>query len=429
MKNLLCMARAMAKVLTLSDIDAAGKTVLLRVDINSPMDPKTKEFLDVTRIRAIVPTLNKLKSSKVVILAHQSRPGKYDFTSTLVHARELGRLIGRKVQWVSDIHGPKAMKAIESLNNGDILMLNNVRMDDEEHIKGDFHSLSETKFVQHLASIADVYVNDAFACAHRGSASIIGFTTHIPCVAGLLMGKELEKLDQALEEPARPCLAILGGVKVDDSIQVAQNMLDNNIADEIWATGGVANVFFHAKGIDIGKENVDFLIKSSEGAWNHVVDIATSLLANFSEKIKLPIDVAVNIENNRVDIPLSKLPFDAPIHDLGIKSIFEISTAIKQSGTVILNGPAGVFEHKDFALGTIEILNACAESKAYTVMGGGHTATLVAKMNLSNKMGHVSTGGGACLDYIAGRPLPGIVSLESSAELFSLELTKALGTK
>ncbi len=424
MKNRLRFVLTMAKVLTLSDVDIAGKTVLLRVDINSPMDPQTKEFLDVTRIRAIVPTMNKLKGAKVVILAHQSRRGKFDFTSTLGHARELGRLLGRKVQWVNDIHGERAMQAIEQMSNGDILMLNNVRMDDDELLKGDMNTLGDTNMVQHLASIADVFVNDAFACAHRGSASIVGFTSHIPCVAGVLMGKEIKKLDQALEQPVRPCLAVLGGVKIDDSIEVAQNMLRNKIADEIWATGGVANVFFHAKGIDIGKENIDFLIKAAEGAWEHVVDIATSLLANFSEKIRLPIDVAVNVENNRVDIPLDKLPFDAPIHDLGIKSIFEISTAIKQAGTVILNGPAGVFENSDFALGTYEILNACAESNAYTVVGGGHTATLVSKRKLAHKMGHVSTGGGACLDYIAGRALPGVVSLESSATLFSMELTK-----
>ena len=387
------------------------------------MDPRTKEFLDFTRIKAIIPTLNKLRSSKVVVLAHQSRPGKDDFTSTLVHARELGRLIGRKVKWVNDIHGEKAMNAIETLIDGDILMLNNIRMDEEERIKGDMNALSETKLVQDLASIADVYVNDAFACAHRASASIIGFSKHIPCIAGLLMGKELHHLDKALDQPKRPCVSILGGVKIDDSIQVAQHMLHNNIADEIWATGGVANVFLHANNIDIGKENLEFLVTSAEGSWDYVVEIATSLMNNFSEKIRIPSDVALNIENNRIDVSIDELPLGAPIHDLGIHSIKEISNTIKLAGTVILNGPAGVFENNDFALGTIEILNACAESQAYTVMGGGHTATLVTKRKLHDKMSHVSTGGGACLDYIAGRPLPGVVGLETSAELFSFELT------
>ena len=190
----------MAKVLTLDDVNPDGKTVLLRVDINSPLDPATKTFLDDTRIRAILPTLQRLSKAKVILLAHQSRPGKDDFTSTLGHARELGRLLGRPVKWVSDIHGAKAMEAIEALKPGQLLMLNNVRMDEEEaNLKGDAASMAETQLVQRLSSVADMYVNDAFACAHRASPSIVGFASMIPCVAGELMGNELRKLDQALE--------------------------------------------------------------------------------------------------------------------------------------------------------------------------------------------------------------------------------------
>ena len=201
----------MARVLTLDEVNLDGRTVLVRVDINSPLDPVTNLFLDDTRIRRILPTLNRLSKSKVVLLAHQSRPGKMDFTSTLGHARELGRLLGRNVKWVDDIYGKKALTAIELMEDGDLLMLNNVRMDEEENnVKGDFATLSETRIVQNLSLIADAFVNDAFACAHRSSPSIVGFTNTIPCIAGELMNHELAKLSQALDDPKRPCIAAWG---------------------------------------------------------------------------------------------------------------------------------------------------------------------------------------------------------------------------
>ena len=423
MKNRTLVGETMAKVLTLDDVNVEGKTVLLRVDINSPLEPATKTFMDDTRIRAILPTLQRLVKAKVILLAHQSRPGKDDFTSTLGHARELGRLLGRQVKWVDDIHGPKAMKAIEELEPGQLLMLNNVRMDhDEASMKGDSAAMADTQLVQRLSSVADMYVNDAFACAHRSTPSIVGFASMLPCVAGELMGNELRKLDMALETPKRPCLAVLGGIKVDDSIQVADNMLRNGIADALWPTGGVANLLLDLAGYDIGEGNRSFLMNEMGKNAQATIQQARTLVLDHGDKIHLPVDLAANIEGNRVDIPIDKFPLDAPFQDIGINSVFHLSAAIKQAGTIILNGPAGVFESTDFALGTVEMLNACAESPGYAVMGGGHTATLVAKMGLAGKMGHVSTGGGACLDYIAGRPLPGVVALVQSAVAFGVDL-------
>ena len=417
----------MAKFLCLDDLNLEGKTVLLRVDINSPLDPETKAFLDDNRIRAIVPTLNKLTKSKVVILAHQSRPGKLDFTSTLGHSRELTRILGRQVQWIDDIHGQKALDKIDKLDDGDILMLQNVRMDDEEiSTKGSFEILGETKLVQTLSGIADIFVNDAFACAHRGTPSIVGFTLHLPCIAGELMRNELEKLSRAMDNPARPCLAVMGGIKVDDSINVADNMLRKGIADELWVTGGVANLLVEISGVDIGKGNHDFLVKELGKKWNETVECAKGILNDFSDKIHLPVDLAANVEGNRIDLNLEDLPVDAPLFDLGLKSTVRLSAAIKNAGTIILNGPAGVFEMEDFALGTIEMLNACAESKGFAVMGGGHTATLVMQRGLESKMGHVSTGGGACLDFMAGKTLPALLSLETSARHFETSVTKTI---
>ena len=417
----------MAKVLTLDEVDLDGRTVLVRVDINSPLDPINNVFLDDTRIRRIIPTLNKLTKSKVVLLAHQSRPGKKDFTSTLGHSRELGRLLGRNVKWVDDIYGKKALTAIENLEDGELLMLNNVRMDDgETNTRGDFLTMSETMMVQNLSMIADAFVNDAFACAHRSSPSIVGFTNVLPCVAGELMNYELSKLGQALDNPKRPCIAVLGGIKVDDSVVVADNMLREGVSDHVWVTGGVANLFLHLSGIDLGDLNVNFLKNEIGDAWGETIATASALLKDFPECIIMPSDVALNITGNRVDHPLKDLPIEAPIFDLGITSVQSLSKAIKSAGTIILNGPAGVFEMSDFALGTIEMLNACAESEGYSVIGGGHTATLVSQRGLTNKMGHVSTGGGACLELLAGRTLPGLASLEESAKQFRFSISKPL---
>lgn len=417
----------MAKFLCLDDLNLEGKTVLLRVDINSPLDPETKAFLDDNRIKAIVPTLNKLTKSKVVILAHQSRPGKLDFTSTLGHSRELTRILGRQVQWVDDIHGQKALDKIDKLVDGDILMLQNVRMDEEEiSTKGSFAALGETKLVQTLSGIADIFVNDAFACAHRGTPSIVGFTLHLPCIAGELMRNELEKLSKAMDNPSRPCLAVMGGIKVDDSINVADNMLRKGIADELWVTGGVANLLVEISGVDIGTGNHDFLVRELGKKWKETVECAKGILNDFPDKIHLPVDLAANVEGNRIDLNLEDLPVDAPLFDLGLKSTVNLSTAIKNAGTIILNGPAGVFEMEDFALGTIEMLNACAESKGFAVMGGGHTATLVMQRGLESKMGHVSTGGGACLDFMAGKTLPALLSLETSARHFETSVTNTI---
>jgi len=239
------------------------------------------------------------------------------------------------------------------------------------------------------------------------------------------MQQEIEALNRALLEPARPCLAVLGGIKVDDSIQVADNMLRAGTADEVWFTGGVANLMIELAGTDIGAQNHDFLVRELGPAWHPTIEMAKSLLLDFGDRLHLPVDLAANVEGNRVDLTLDDLPVAAPLFDMGLTSIRRLSAAIKSAGTVILNGPAGVFEMEDFALGTVEMLNACAESEAFTVMGGGHTATLVVKRGLASRMGHVSTGGGACLDFMAGRPLPAIVSLEASALHFQ---TPNLGT-
>jgi len=414
----------MARVITMDEVRLEGKTVLLRVDINSPLHPNTKAFLDDTRIKAILPTMRKLAKSKTVIMTHQSRPGKSDFTGTLGHARELGRLLGKAVKWVDDIHGDKALAAIEEMQVGDILMLNNIRMDAQELSMKDntFESLLDSQIVTRLSSVVDVFINDAFACAHRNSPSITGFTHAIPCVAGELMNKEIRALQKASEQPERPCIAILGGIKVDDSVGVADNMLRTGITDQVWVIGGVANLFLMCNGVDIGSPSESFLRNELGDNWDETVENIEALLRDYPEQIIMPEDLAANIGGNRVDTPISALPVEASLIDLGVMSTLKMSKAIKEAGTVILNGPAGVFEMDDFAFGTIEMLNACSESSAYTIMGGGHTATLVAQMGIAEKMGHVSTGGGACLNFLAGRSMPALAGLAQSALQFDVEI-------
>ena len=414
----------MGRVLTLDDVRLEGRTALLRIDLNSPLHPETKMFLDDTRIKKAMPTLNRLTKSKVVLLVHQSRPGKDDFTSTLGHARELQRISGRPVQYVDDIHGDDALAAIDAMNDGDLLMLNNVRWDEEEMSRMDdsFEQLSDSRIVDRLSGVADVFINDAFACSHRNSPSITGFTHVLPCIAGELMQKEINAMQKVLHEPARPCIAVLGGIKVDDSVKVAKNILKDDIIDELWVTGGVGNLFLHYSGINIGNATVEFLHNELKDSWEDTIAIIEELLVEHKNKIVLPVDIAANIEGNRVDLDIHELPIEAPLFDLGIQSTLNLSSAIRNAGTVILNGPAGVFELPDFAFGTIEMIHACAESDGFVVIGGGHTATLINQRGLANKIGHISTGGGACLNFLAGEKLPAIEGLMASAEKFGVSI-------
>ena len=416
----------MGAIRTLDDVFLDGKTVLLRIDGNSPLHPINNSFLDDSRLKGVIPTINKLTKTKLIILTHQSRPGKKDFTSTSGHAREFQRLLGRAVKFVEDICGEKAFSAIEEMNIGDILLLNNVRMNQEELDckTNDFESQMDTYFVQRLSSIADVFINDAFACAHRNSPSITGFTYALPCIAGTLMMNELNSLGNAMKNPKKPCIAVLGGIKVDDSVKVAKNMLKENIADKILVTGGVANLFLELSGINIGEINREFLKKELGNKWGKTCEDISEIISNYSEKIVMPTDVALNVNGKRIDIGISQLPTEHQVFDLGIQSTFTASSEIKNAGTIILNGPAGVFELDDFKFGTMEIINACAESKAFVVVGGGHTATLINNLGLSKQIGHVSTGGGACLEFLAGEKLFAIKSLEISAKRFGLTIKK-----
>ena len=416
----------MGSVLTLADAGLAGKRVLLRVDVNSPLDPMTKDFLDDSRLRGILPTLRRLASARVIILAHQSRPGKVDFTNMYAHSDLLSRLLGRPITFVPDVCGELAQDSIRNMRQGDMLFLDNVRGHEDEMgmKKADFSELHESEIVQNLAPLVDAYVCDAFAAAHRNSPTLSGFGKALPCFAGELMAKEVKALKMAVESPPKPYTAVLGGVKCDDSLDIANNLCERGVADTIVPVGAVGNLMLWADGKDIGEGNKAFLRKELGDAFDSTWDLANSLLNNHREQLLLPIDVAAEIDGKRVDLAVEQLPPAGPLFDIGLQTCMQIRKHIVNAGCVLWNGPAGLFEKDPFAFGTIEILNQCCESNGFVIIGGGHTSTLVNERKVGHLVGHNSTGGGACLTMLAGRRMPVIEALEESASHFSDKLSE-----
>ena len=410
----------MGSVLTLADASLAGKRVLLRVDVNCPIHPDTKAFLDDSRLRGILPTLKRLASSRVIILAHQSRPGRIDFTNMYAHSDLLSRLLGRSITYVPDVCGEIAQEAIRNMPSGDMLFLNNVRGHEDEMglKKADFDELNESEIVQNLAPLVDAYVCDAFAASHRNSPSLSGFGKALPCFAGELMAKEVNALKMATESPPKPYTAVLGGVKCDDTLEIAQNLCERGVADTLVLVGAVGNLMLWADGHNIGEVNEAFLRNELGDAFESTWLMANSLLSDYSENLLMPVDVAAEMDGKRVDLLLEQLPPPGPLFDIGLYTCMKIREHIVNAACVLWNGPAGYFESDEFAYGTIEILNLCCESNGFVIIGGGHTSALVNEKKVVDMVDHNSTGGGACLNMLAGRRMPVIEALEISAELF-----------
>jgi phosphoglycerate kinase len=399
---------------TLTELGKVGGTVLLRLDLNSPIDPFSNQILDDKRFREHIPTIERLRDAKLVIITHQSRPGKKDFTTLSAHAERLGRLLHRPVGYMDDIIGSRAKEAVRTLSPGDILMLENVRFSAEENLKMPAEQAAKTLLVRNLAAMGDLFVNDAFGTAHRSQPTMVGLPLAMRSVAGLLMEKEVAMLSRALAATQRPMTAVMGGTKVDDSIAVMAHMLDHGIADAIIVTGVVANVFLLAQGYDIGEPSTQLIHKLE---YVKEIELARELLERHGERIHVPTWVAVRKDGGRAEFPVDAIPKDAPVMDLGVDAIEEMAERIGSSGTVVFNGPAGVFEEEAFALGTVELLNAAARVP-FSVIGGGHTGAMVEKLGLEGKITHVSTGGGACIEFLTGKKLPAVAALELSKKKF-----------
>ncbi|AGB04315.1 3-phosphoglycerate kinase [Aciduliprofundum sp. MAR08-339] len=400
---------------TMDDFNFRGKVVLVRVDVNSPMDPATSTILDYSRFEAHRQTLAELKDAKVVILAHQSRPGKMDFTPLKAHAEVFTKILNRRVKFVPDLFGDYAVREIENMKNGDYLLLQNTRFYSEEYcLKRGFE---HTHIVKELSSVADYFINDAFAAAHRAQTSLIGFTSKMPMIAGRLMDREIKMLSKFIELKEHPKIAVLGGAKVDDSIKVAKNFLEKDIVDFVLTGGVVASVFLIASGVDVGPGTWDFIKREYEN-YGELIDLAKNLLDRFPEKIKIPVDVVVNKNGKRKGMPISMLPSEYPIFDIGLDTATEYESIIREAKGTVLNGPMGVFELSEFFVGTVMVMRGVAESKGFKVAGGGHTIAALEKYGLKNYFDHVSTGGGSLISFLSGERMPVIEALKESYSKF-----------
>jgi len=405
----------MATYLTLDDVKAKDKVVLLRVDFNSPVDPESKKVIDDARIRAHGETTIKElteKGAKVVILAHQGRKGDSDFIPLKQHAEILSKVLGKPVKYMDDVFGEKAKDAIKNLKSGEILVLENVRTYAAETKEGTPEEHAKTELVKNLAPLANLFVNDAFAAAHRAHVSIIGFTTVLQSAAGRIMERELKSLNRVLENPEKPCVFILGGAKADDSLEISKYVLNNRIADYILTGGVVGHVFLAAKGFDLGKPNTDFLEKKELMG---LVPGIKELMQKYPDKIKTPKDLAVEVNGKRKEISVGELPIDHPIFDVGAKTVEDYVKVIRNAKSIVVSGPMGVFENSEFIFGTKRIFEEIANSKAFSLAGGGHTIAALQEFGLSNKISYVSTAGGALIEFLMGKKLPGVVALEKAA--------------
>jgi len=405
----------MATYLTLDDVKVKDKVVLVRVDFNSPVDPKSKRVLDDARIRAHGETTIKElaeKGAKVVILAHQGRKGDPDFIPLKQHAEILGKVLGKPVKYLDDVFGEKAKNAIKNLRNGEILALENVRTWANETKEGTPEAHAETELVKNLAPLADLFVNDAFAAAHRAHVSIIGFTAVLQSAAGRIMERELKSLSKVLESPEKPCVFILGGAKADDSLEISKYVLNNGIADYVLTGGVVGHVFLAARGIDLGKTNMDFLQKKELMS---LVPGIKELMQKYPDKIKTPKDIAVETNGKRKEVSVEELPTDYPIFDVGAKTVDGYANLIRNAKSIVVSGPMGVFENSEFVYGTKRIFEEIATSKAFSLAGGGHTIAALQELGLSNKISYISTAGGALIEFLMGKKLPGVLALEKAA--------------
>ena len=399
---------------TIDDFDLEDKTVLVRIDVNAPVDPGTGIILDDTRLKLHANTIRELakKGARVVILAHQSRPGKNDFTTLSQHADALSDILNMRVKYVDSIFSTSAKQAIKDLKDHEILLLENVRFFSEESLSRSPEEQANTMLVKELSPLIDYFVNDAFAAAHRSQASLVGFTVNTPSAAGRVMEKELTVIQDALDNVQHPCVFLLGGMKPDDSIDVMENVLSNGTADSILTTGIVANIVLWAAGVDIGQVNRDFI--ASRG-YEDMVDKSKDLLERFGDKIKYPIDIAIDGDGERVDIDSGEIPNES-IFDIGVKTIDFYANEIRNAKTIFANGPAGVFEDSKFAMGTEDLVNAIANSNGFSLIGGGHIAAATAGLGCEDLMSHVSSGGGACISMLAGKKLAAVEALKKSKD-------------
>ena len=400
--------------LTLDDIDVEDRTVLVRVDMNCPIDPATGKVTNDERIKLHAnTTLKELqeKGAKIVVMSHQGRAGDNEFVSLEQHAILLKQYLGEKVSFVDDIFGSHARNKIKAMKAGDIIMLENVRFFAEETIERPADVQSQSIMVQSLFPVCDFFVNDAFATIHRSHQSLLGFGIVLPTAAGRVIEKEVSALQKVLLRPEHPVVYMLGGVKVKESLKVIENLLTKKNADLILTGGILGNLFLTAKGYDIGPINMEVL-QGKEVL--KLLPQAKALAEQFPDKIETPVDVAVKKQDDRIEVNVAQLPSSYIISDIGRETVGRYSKILEEAKMIIINSPMGRFEIPNFEYGTNALLEKAASTNAYAVVGGGHSAKVVADLGIADQFDHVSIGGRATLYYLSGEKTPVMQMLEKA---------------
>jgi len=400
---------------TLDDFRVRGKRVLLRIDINSPVDEKTLRLVDGSKIMSSVPGLRELmdRGAKVAVLAHQGRPGDYDFIPLNEHAQYLSQYTGKKVRYIDDLISIHAMRAIDGLTEGEAILLRNVRDFPQEQIKRSPEEHAESALVKTLSPKFDLFVNDAFGSSHRSHASLVGFTVVLPSAAGRLMEKEVRTLTHVFTGPKRPSTFIFGGTKFADALQVIQTLAERETVDNILVAGLAGYAFLWTMGKKIGSRTEELAKRDIDGT---VVENAKKLIEKHGGKIHLPVDAAIDVDGHRVEVSFDDMPDDGAVKDIGPRTSEDFSRIIMGSETIFLSGPPGVFESTEFSKGTVEMFDAMIESEAFCVIGGGHSSAAANKFGVQEKMSYISTGGGALERLMLGRPMPVVEALRASAK-------------
>jgi len=406
---------------TLDEVSVSGKTVLCRIDINQPVDRETGTLKSISRIRACVPTLQELsdKGAKLVLLAHQGSDIEYqNYYTTEPHSKVLSELLDKEVKFIPDVCGPAAQEAIRSLKDGEILLLDNVRFMAEEQtlfelkLQLTHEEPAQTQLVQKLSPLADLYVCDAFAAAHRDQPSLCGFEQVLPSAMGRLFEQEYCVVSGLMEQPARPCTFVLGGAKISDAFLMLRSVLEKGAADHILTGGLVGNILLAAEGKDIGAGSLAFIEKSG---YSNFIETAKELLAEYGDKIVLPVDAAWTETGMRREATIGCIPGDVALTDIGSQTAALYQKIIRESKTVFVNGPMGVFEQAETELGTRAVWDALGDTDAYTVVGGGDSITATTKYDKTDSINYICTGGGALIRFLTGEELPVVKALRFAA--------------
>jgi phosphoglycerate kinase len=412
-----------AGILTLDDFDFRDRTVLLRVDINSPIDHQSRQLADDNRIRKSIPTIHELSEdgARVVMLAHQGDTEDYQSLVSLEpHSRRLTDLLGKTVSFIDDIAGPTAIDRITSLNSGELLLLNNVRYLTEEvstfasFVKLTPEQAAQTRLVRNLAPLADYYVCEAFAAAHRSAPSLIGFAEVLPAAGGRLLVEELGALAQVKENPTPPCVFVLGGSRIADAFSMMKQVLAEGTADCVITSGLTGEVMLLAQGHRLG-DPTERLI--DDKGLTPFIARAKELLQQYGSRILCPSDFAVD-DGGRKEISLDDLPADRVLVDIGGRTVARYVDVINSAKTIFVNGPAGVYEHAASALGTERLWTAIAKAPGYSVIGGGDSVAAAARFGVRDRLNYVCTSGGAMVRFLSGQSLPVIEALRRAAKRY-----------